>query len=84
MEVGKSLEIKIRRSRAGWLAIIIVSRNTGAARSGKANRLYLNRNSATLGGQKEIVYRDISRHPDAVTQEKMHYNILPIDRILRE
>lgn len=37
--VGKGEEIKMQRSRAGSLAIIIVGRNTGAARSGKANRL---------------------------------------------
>ena len=52
--VGKGEEIKMQRSRAGSLAIIIVGCNTGAAQSGKANRLHPSRNSATLSRQKEM------------------------------
>jgi len=67
--VDKGEEIKMQRSRAGSLAIIIVGRNTGAARSGKANRLHPSRNSATLGGQKEMHAADIPGHFD-VDDEK--------------
>lgn len=35
--VGKDEEIKMQRSRAGWLAII-VTRNTGAVRRGAEQR----------------------------------------------
>lgn len=69
VRVGKGEEIKMQGSRACWLAII-VTRNTGAARSGKANRLYLNGNSATLGGQKEM--RTVIFHIGPLSPEKTH------------
>lgn len=67
--VGKGEEIKMQRSQAGSLAIIIVGRNTGAARSGKANRLYPSRNSAAQRWAERNARRDISGH-EIVDREK--------------
>lgn len=63
----------MQRSRAGWLAVIIVTRDTGAARSGKANRLCPNRNSAASGGQKEM--HTVIFHIGPLSPEKTHYDI---------
>lgn len=79
--VGKGEEIKMQRSRAGSLAIIIAGRNTGAARSGKANRLHPSRNSTAQRWAERNARRDISGHPGIVARESALNVVVRVDGI---